>query len=155
MNKDNRKSHRFPRSFAIIVFGPLIGALVVLAGVFVSSFIAGNPPPADNLVYVIGVSSGLVIGFGWVAGLLPAILSAIIWRFVAPRVTGWARVLAALGIGAMSSVAAGWPIFPVYFQATHITPQGLAMLATVGALAMVATALPGEGSSHPSTTASG
>lgn len=155
MKKDNSKPPRFPRSFVIIVFGPLIGALVVLAGVLVFSLIAGNPPPADDLGYVIGVGSLLIISFGWVAGILPAILSAILWHFIAPRVTGWLRVLAALGIGAVSSVAAGWPIFTVYFQATHITPPALAMLATVGAIAMAATALPGERSSHPSTAASG
>ncbi|UXN75885.1 hypothetical protein N8D56_27200 (plasmid) [Devosia sp. A8/3-2] len=142
MNHGTRGRHRFFRSFVIIVFGPLVGALVVLAYVVLASFIDGSPPPADDLGYVIGVGFALVISFGWVAGLLPAILSAILWHFIAPRFMGWLHVLVALAIGALTSMAAGWPILAVYFQAAQITPQGLAMLAFVGSLAMAATALP-------------
>lgn len=133
---------RFPRSFVIVVFGPLVGALTVFAWMMVAAVF--DPPPGDDVIVMLGMLALVVIAFGWMAGLLPAILAAIAWKFVEPRVHGWRRVASALVIGAVTSMLAAWPIFIFYFRATQITPQGMAMLAGIGAVAMAATALPGK-----------
>jgi hypothetical protein len=132
-----------PRSFIIIVFGPLVGAMAVFLYAILAGIIEGTPLPTDPGLFLF-YALFLVLAFGWLAGLLPAILSALAWKFVAPRVAGWRRVAAALATGAIASMVAGWPIFVLYFPATQVTPQGTAVLGVIGAIAMAATALPGD-----------
>ncbi|UYN98140.1 MAG: hypothetical protein KIT02_09100 [Devosia sp.] len=133
------------RSFLIVVFGPLVGTWTILALTLAMSGMSGTPLPASDLGYVLGVGLLLVSAFGWLAGLPPAIVSAIAWHFVGPRVQGSRTVAAALAIGALSGMALGWPIFVFYLRASQITPQGFGLLALAGAVAMAATALPGRG----------
>ena len=123
----------------LVVVRPLAGSLVVVAWMIIAAIF--DPPLSGDALTMFGMMFFIAMAFGWLSGLLPAILAAIAWKFVEPRVSGWGRVMAALAVGAVSSMIAAWPVFIFYFRATQITPEGLAVLGFIGAIAMAATAL--------------
>ncbi|HEY8577916.1 MAG TPA: hypothetical protein VIL88_16435 [Devosia sp.] len=133
---------RFPRALAIVLFGPLVGALAAFA--FFMLLNVGDPPPPDDLLYAVFSMLLITLAIGWVTGLPAAALSALVWHFLEPRLRGAARVLAALVIGAVTSLATSLPIIYIVFGGTFFNFNGFALVGTIGALSMVATALPGR-----------
>ncbi len=130
-----------PRTFIIIAFGPLVGA-VVMSLVFIALAIIGSDGPLEWQGVVYGLM--LYLAFGWVAGLLPAIAAALIWRLAVPA--GWSlrrRVIAAILIGGATSAVLVWPFVSVFLSFMPVNPSFAGLSAFCGAVALCATALPG------------
>ena len=131
---------RFPRSLAIVFFGPLVGAFA--AFVLFVLLNVGNPPSMDDLAYVIFSMFLITVAIGWLCGLPAAVLSALIWHVAGRRLHGVPRLLAALVIGAGTSMAAALPIIYTVFGSTFINVNGYVVIGGIGAFAMAVTALP-------------
>ena len=129
---------RFPRSFVIIVFGPVVGAAVMTA------ILLGMATPWQRTegLSALGLGVLLFMSFGYMAGVLPAVASAVLWRFVP---AGWrllSRALAAVLIGATCGAALIWPFFMVFIALLPPNLSFAALSALCGAIALLATALP-------------
>ena len=137
------KTRPFPRSTVIIAFGPFVGAIAVFAILIPMSAPWADPEPWDFLWR--GLLLYLV--FGWAAGLLPAIASALIWRLMVPEEWGLGRrALAAMVIGFATGAVLVWPFMAVFFG-PYAPDLGFYLLAGLcGAIALCATALPGGNS---------
>ncbi|AEQ53916.1 hypothetical protein KKY_3935 [Pelagibacterium halotolerans B2] len=124
------------RFAAIVLLGPIVGTLVVIAAVLVT-----DPPFAafDDEALVLP----LALGMGWALGLLPAILAAIGWRLALRHARiGQHRLLASLAIGGATGLIGGVPGAIAIFGTAGIFPAGLLLMALAGAFALAATALP-------------
>lgn len=127
-----------PRTFIIIVFGPLVGAIVMTITLFALSMSTWEDPNWQ------GVAIGLMLflSFGYMAGFMPAAASAFLWRLV-PR--AWPlsrRALAAIAIGASTNAIFVWPF--MFLFVAFLPPNWIfaAMAAVCGAISLCATALP-------------
>lgn len=136
--RDTAPHSGFPRWAVIVLFGPFVGAFTFFLAVLLL-----DPPPAtfDDMLAVFG----LVMLFGWVAGLLPALLAAIAWHFVPRQRMGFAaRLAASLAIGAVTGVVGALPVINLVMDASSPPPEGLALICLSGAVALAVTALPGK-----------
>jgi len=87
----------------IALFGPLIGTVVLLALMMTAD---ASPPNLRDLLHYLPV----FVVFGWLFGLVPAALSAILYRLAAPRLDGFGeRLLACALIGFTCGAVAIWP----------------------------------------------
>jgi hypothetical protein len=129
----------FPRSLAIVLLGPLVGAFLAFA--YFMLFNLGEPLSSDDLFQGVMSLLLIILGVGWVAGLPAAAISALVWHFLEPRLSTAMRLPAALIVGALSSVATTLPVIYAVFGASIIN---LPVIAGIGALAMAATAVPAK-----------
>jgi len=132
-------SSRFPRSFFIITIGPLVGATVM--GVILT--IMARPWERGEDLSSLLFGMALYIGFGYMAGLLPAVGSAVLWRFAVSRFwSTFRRVVAALLIGGACGALLVWPFMFLFLA--MIPPNWLfaSLSGLCGAMALLATALP-------------
>lgn len=128
-----------PRTFIIIAFGPLVGAMVMTT-VMLGLALSQNPENFwDHILYGIA----LFVASGYVAGFLPAIAAAILWRFVPPNWPRHRRAIAAIVIGAITSAALVWPFMSLFLSFMPPNLGFAALSALCGAIALCATALPG------------
>ena len=130
---------RFPRSLVIVSFGPLIGAIVM----FVALTGLSNPWVQPDFWDHLGYAAFVYLSFGWVAGILPAVASAVMWRSLVPKRWSLAKkAVAAALVGAVSGALFIWPFMAMVFgsYAPNIVFNLLAGLC--GSIALLATALP-------------
>lgn len=135
------------RAALIVLVGPIFGGLAMFAIMFVVFGVLNGFPGISQSVELLG----LYLIFGWLAGLLPALVSAIVWLAVEHRVTEPVRrCLLAVAIGGVSGAALIWPT--VVFFAGPYAPGPLFSLpaAMAGAVALVL----GAGAWHPTPKAS-
>lgn len=135
----HRAPRRFPRSLFIVSFGPLVGAVVMFVVMTALSSLWAEPDVWEH----IGYAAFVYISFGWVAGILPAVASALIWRFLVPKHLSLVRrAIAAALIGAVCGGLLIWPFMAFFFRS--LSPNfGFNLLAGLcGAIALLATALP-------------
>ena len=136
----NAEKPPLPRTFIIIAFGPLVGA-VVMAVLMLAMAVAENPgDTGEFLLY----GMLLYLSFGYVAGFLPAIAAALLWRFVPRDWTRARRIVAAVLIGGLTSAILVWPFMSLFL---NLLPPNLifGVLASLcGAIALLATTLPGS-----------
>lgn len=121
----------------VILAGPLAGALVYLAATLLFNL---PEVSADDIVAL----GGLVLFFGWLLGLAPAIAAAILvqWLGLSRQPRRRLAEAAAIGCGAalvttpvMVSVLFGVSLPPLYV---------LPLFALCGGVALCVTALPGQ-----------
>jgi hypothetical protein len=125
----------------IIMLGPLFGAFimfVVTAGIAFwdnpQGFWSGLP-----------TALGLIIGFGWVLGIVPAVLSAAALYAIRNKLaTTRRRVSACIVIGGLSGGLAVWPPMWLTLRDHMLDAHFLLFTALAGALSLCATALPGQ-----------
>ena len=130
---------RFPRSFTIVVFGPLIGAFIMSVILTLMARLWETGEDWTSVLY----GMGLYLAFGWVAGLLPAIGSALLWRFAVPRSWSLARrATAAILIGGVCGAILIWPFMTFLFGSYAPNFQFNLVAALCGAIALLATAMP-------------
>lgn len=130
----------FPRTTVIIAFGPLIGAAAMFAIITPMTEPWADPEPWDFLWR--GLLLYLV--FGWGAGLLPSIASALVWRFAISE--SWSlrrRALAAAAIGFVTGTILVWPFITVFFGPYAPDFRFNLVAGLCGSIALLATALPG------------
>ena len=135
----HRAPRRFPRSLFIVSFGPLVGAVVMFVVMTGLSSLWSEPDVWEH----IGYAAFVYISFGWVAGILPAVASAVMWRFLVPKRWSLAKkAVAAALVGAVSGALFIWPFTAMVFgsYAPNIVFNLLAGLC--GSIALLATALP-------------
>lgn len=127
------------RMLTIAVLGPVVGTLVLLAMMMAMD----SSPPAllDLLRYL-----PIFVVFGWLFGLVPSILSAVLYRRAAPRIDGFAqRLLACVLIGFVCGALAIWPAIWI-FSGNISGDLFFALQAGLcGAVALAALALPFSG----------
>ncbi len=126
-----------PRAFIIIAFGPLVGAAVMTLVLVTAMLLDGGN--MRHLPYGVG----LFMSFGYVAGFLPALAAALLWRFVPPDWSLRRRALAAVLIGAVTSAVLVWPFMALFLSFIPPNPLFAGLAALCGAVALCATALPG------------
>lgn len=124
------------RLMVIVLIGPLVGALVY-AGIAMLSALQ-ELDPADTVAL-----GGLMLGFGWMFGLVPAALSALVVRLLGLSQTRPRRWLEAAAIGALSSLLALPAILPPLFGIAIPPLDIIGLFGLCGAVAFCATALPG------------
>ena len=124
------------RLMVITLLGPLVGALVY-AGVVVLSALP-ELTPADAIEM-----AGLMLGIGWMFGLVPAALSALLARWLGLAPDGPRRWLEAVAIGVLSSVLALPLVLPVLFGIAVPPVEVVLLFGFCGAVAFCTTALPG------------
>lgn len=124
--------------FLVIVFlGPPVGTLAYLAIVFFRDPSAGG----SNLLSLVA----FVLAMGWVGGLLPALIAATAWHFVARlRMEVSLRVFVCAVIGAVAGAVGALPVIVFVLGVSGINPAGVALMAFGGAVALCVTALPGS-----------
>lgn len=127
-----------PRTLIIIAFGPLVGAAVMTLVLVVAMFWDG-----DNMRHL-PYGIGLFMSFGYVAGFLPALAAALLWRVVPPDWSLRRRTLAAVFIGAATSAVLVWPFMSIFLRFIPPNPIFAGLAALCGAVALCATALPGR-----------
>lgn len=128
---------RFPRWMAIVLLGPLVGsaALFVLAAVL-------EPPPGG--LEDMGFLFAMVLFFGWMVGLLPAIMAAALWCMLPPDLSFGLRALASLVIGSVCGLVGSVPGLALFGGGLSGAPfWSFVLLAFAGAVGLAATALPG------------
>lgn len=126
-----------PRTFIIIAFGPLVGAAIMTL-VLVTAMLWGGDS-MRHLPYGVG----LFMSFGYVAGFLPALAAAVLWRFVPPDWSLRRRALAAALIGAVTSALLVWPFMLIFLSFIPPNPLFAGLAGICGSVALCATALPG------------
>ena len=124
------------RLMFITLAGPLIGALVYVA----VALLAALPHVSVEDVIEMG---GLMLAMGWLLGLVPAALSALLARLLGLASVRSRRFLEAVVIGALSAVVALPVILPVLFGLAMPPLEAMLLFALCGAVAFCATALPG------------
>ncbi len=86
------------RFVAIVLLGPLIGGIVFfLIGLAIEPDILLADPNIVEFAFVI-------LMFGWLFGLFPAVLAAVAWGFTPQPQTLWLRAGLAVGVGAVSGM---------------------------------------------------
>ncbi|SMQ59353.1 hypothetical protein SAMN06295905_0217 [Devosia lucknowensis] len=128
-----------PRTFIIVAFGPLVGA-VTMSVIMLALAASQNP---DTIFDYLAYGIALYLAFGYIAGFLPALAAALLWRVVPP---GWSlgrRVLAAILIGGLTSAILVWPFMALFLAFMPPNIYFAALAAFCGAIALCATALPG------------
>ena len=126
------------RLAAIVLLGPLVGAFVVLLFMFAGQL-------ADLTGEDVVEMGGLVLMMGWIMGLVPAGLAAVILRLVGLARDPWRRLGEAFVIGGLSALLAMPVILPVLFGIAVPPPEAILLFALCGAVALCVTALPGLG----------
>lgn len=130
----------FPRTTVIIAFGPIIGAIALFAMVTPMTGPFADPEPLDFLWR--GLLLYLV--FGWGAGLLPAIASALVWRFAISEAWSFRRrALAAVLVGFFAGTFLIWPFMAIFFGPYAPDFRFNLVSGLCGAISLCATALPG------------
>jgi len=128
------------RALAIILLGPLVGGVVMFVWIFFAERLWTDPDVAKTVVAALV----LYLAFGAMAGLLPALASAALWTQVVGLVRGfWPRLLAAIAVGGVTGAALIWPFIALVFGPYGPDPWFAGPAALAGAVALVATALPG------------
>lgn len=128
---------RLPRWLVIVLIGPFVGTLAV----FLVGLVLGGSPggPEDTLFVFL-----MIVFFGWMIGLLPAIMAAILWRMVPHDAPFPFRVAATLGIGAVCGLVGSVPgLVLLIGEVRDIPVQSFLLMAFAGAVGLAATALPG------------
>ena len=120
----------------IILVGPLVGALVYAGIAMISAL--HELDPADTVAL-----GGLMLGFGWMFGLVPAALSALVVRLLGLARAQPRRWLEAVAIGALSALLALPAILPPLFGIAIPPVEIILLFGLCGAVAFCATALPG------------
>ena len=124
------------RLLAITLLGPLVGALVYSGAVLLSALPELTLPDAIEM-------GGLMLGIGWMFGLVPAAVSALLARLLGLAPDSPKRWLEAVAIGALSSVLALPLVLPVLFGIAIPPVEVVLLFGLCGAVAFCATALPG------------
>ncbi|KFC65105.1 hypothetical protein FF80_02862 [Devosia sp. LC5] len=124
------------RLLAVTLAGPLVGALVYV----VVSLLAQLPQVTFEDVVEMG---GFMLVVGWMLGLVPAAVSALVVRFLGLAADAPRRLVEAMAIGALSAVVALPIILPVLFGLTMPPIEVVLLFGLCGAVAFCATALPG------------
>ena len=121
---------------AITLVGPLVGALVYASVALLSALHELNPADAVDL-------AGLMLGIGWMFGLVPAATSALVVRILGLPRARPRRLLEAAVIGALSAFLALPAILPLLFGIAIPPVEVILLFGLCGAVALCATALPG------------
>lgn len=135
----DEKPNRFPRSFFIITLGPLVGAAVMS---LIMTAVARAWENGQDLSSVL-LGFALYLSFGYMAGILPAIGSALLWRFCVPN--HWSpvrRAVAAVLIGGLCGALLVWPFMSLFVAFIPFGWSFAALSGLCGAIALLATALP-------------
>jgi len=126
----------------IVVAGPLIGTRIMLVLMLVLS------PARDPASLWLGLVeiTPTALGFGYAAGLLPAIAAAILWAGMVPAHLAFPRTLVmALFIGALCGGVLVLPVATLFVDFTKVGALPFILSAGAGAVALAVTALPGRG----------
>lgn len=133
-----RKPSGLTRNLLIIGLGPLIGGLIVYL------IMMGMTAPwfDSDLFGSLWFGAVLYIGFGWLAGLAPAAVSALLWQqlHMDGRPLAW-RIPAAQVIGAVTSVVLTWPVIALLLNNLVSGYLFNLLSALSGALALLFTTL--------------
>jgi hypothetical protein len=125
----------------IIMLGPLFGALIMF--VVVAAIAFWDSPQA--MWSGLPTAFGLVIGFGWVMGILPALVSVAALHALRTRLTTMRRrAIGCVVIGGLSGGLAVWPPMWLMLREHMLAPHFLLFTALAGAISLCATALPGQ-----------
>lgn len=124
------------RLVLMVLVGPLVGTLVYV----VVALLATLPHVSVEDVIEMG---GLMLAMGWLFGLVPAALSALVFRLLGLAPVRSRRFIEAVAIGALSAVVALPVILPVLFGFAMPPVEIILLFALCGAVAFCATALPG------------
>lgn len=124
------------RIAAIAFLGPVVGTLAVYLLPFVFDPPAGGPSEAGAMVVLLFV-------FGYLFGILPSGLAALLYFRAAPQLaTFWWRLIGCIFIGAFcGAVGVLLPIW-IFARAFVFEPSFMALAAIAGAFALPLTALP-------------
>lgn len=135
-----KEAQPFPRSTVIIAFGPFVGAAAMFVFISVMTASWEDPDPWDSLWR----GAILYLVFGWAAGLLPAIVSALVWRFAIGESGSLARrAVTAILIGFVTGTLLIWPFMTIFFGPYAPDFRFNLLAGICGAIALLATALPG------------
>lgn len=127
------------RLLTIAVLGPIVGTLVLLAMMMAMD---SSPPALRDLLHYLPI----FIVFGWLFGLIPSILSAVLYRWSAPRIDGFAqRLLACVLIGFACGAVAIWPAVWIFSGGISGDLLFALQAGLCGAIALAGIALPFSG----------
>ena len=126
------------RLAAVVLLGPLVGAVVYLLVVLLTG-------PAGVTVDDVTAMGGLIVFMGWILGLIPATVAAVIVHWLGLASGRPRRMVEALAIGALAALIAQPVILPVLFGIAFPPPEVVLLLGLCGAVSLCATALPGLG----------
>ena len=125
----------------IIMLGPLFGAFIMF---IVTAAIAFWDSP-QGFWSGLSTAFGLIMGFGWIMGIVPAVLSTAALYAIRNRLTTTRRrVTACIVIGALSGGLAVWPPMWLMLRDHMLDAHFLLFTALAGAVSLCATALPGQ-----------
>lgn len=132
----SRQSNSMGHWIVIVLLGPFVGTLAIVLLPFVID------PPAGGLSEM-GPMLGVLFTFGYIFGIVPSSLSALVYSRAAPRLTTfWSRLIGCIMIGALCGGLG--VIVPIWILARSfvIDPNFMLMAALAGAFALPLTALP-------------
>ncbi|WP_196259365.1 hypothetical protein [Pelagibacterium limicola] len=127
-------------TWPVIVFiGPLIGSLTMLIVIMVMSRAFEQP----DFWSTIGPVTGVVLGLGYLVGLAPAIVSALVWHFGIARMgSPVGRTLLAIATGALAGSILVWPAVVFAFGSFAPNKNFYFTSGTAGAIALLVSARP-------------
>ncbi|WEJ32570.1 hypothetical protein [Devosia sp. SD17-2] len=133
---DNRPSGT--RLAAIVFLGPLVGTILGVGGLFLAD-------PPDEVFLADPEFSLVILSFGYLFGLVPAMLAAFAYWAVYPAVSHWSPaklIPLCLGLGAISGVLGIIIVVSTFENRLTVAMPITALGAWAGAIALTATALP-------------
>lgn len=120
----------------ITLVGPLVGALLYAGIALLSALHELDLADAVEL-------GGLMLGIGWMFGIVPAAFSALVVRMLGLARARPRRWLEAAAIGALSAFLALPAVLPPLFGIAIPPVEVILLFGLCGAVAFCATALPG------------
>lgn len=127
------------RPIAIAFFGPAIGSAVMLLVMIILALPFDEPDMLDMLWRV----AVFVLVIGYMAGIVPSVLSALFWHFGISRLgSAVMRIAASIATGALAGSIIVWPAIELMFGTYAPDSHFYAYTAFAGAVALLATARP-------------
>lgn len=128
-----------PRFLAIVLVGPAVGTVVMLAVMLVLAPPFNEPDVWDALLRF----SALAFLIGYLTGFAPSLLSALIWHFGISRTTRTLiRLIGVIATGALTGSLLVWPAMELVFGTYAPDAQFYLFSAGAGAFALLVTARP-------------